>query len=107
MKVVTPLSRKCVQTKFALPAVKRSMRGGAGLRDTAALLPKALRNQLVSEPQRSECASETYAYRKAEKFLGHLQRAVNGDNNKYYTFIQVLEETGQTIASIASSLRGD
>ena len=70
--------------------------------DTAALLPKALSSQLISEPQRSECASEPDPYKKAEKFLGHLQRAVNGDSNKYHTFIQVLKETGQ--ASIASCL---
>ena len=73
--------------------------------DTAALLPKALRAHLVSEPQRSECASEPDPYKKAEKFLGHLQRAVNGDSNKYHTFIQVLKETGQ--ASIASRLGGE
>ena len=45
--------------------------------DTAALLPKALSSQLISEPQRSECASETDPYKKAEKFLRHLQRAVS------------------------------
>ena len=72
--------------------------------DTAALLPKALGTHLVSEPQRSECASETDPYKKAEKFLGHLQRAVNGASNKYHIFMQILKETGQ--ASIASRLRG-
>ena len=73
--------------------------------DTAVLLPKALSSRLISEPQRSECASEPDPYKKAEKFLGHLQRAVNGDSNKYHTFIQVLKETGQ--ASIASRLGGE
>ena len=73
--------------------------------DTAALLPRALRTQLVSEPQRSECASEPDPYKKAEKFLGHLQRAVNNDSDKYHLFIQVLRETGQ--ASIASRLCGE
>ena len=73
--------------------------------NTVALLPKALSSQLISERQRSECASEPDPYEKAEKFLGHLQRAVNGDSNKYHTFIQVLKETGQ--ASIASRLGGE
>ena len=73
--------------------------------DTAALLPKALGTHLVSEPQRSECANETDPYKKAEKFLGHLLRAVNGDSNKFHIFIRVLNETGQ--ASIASRLRGE
>ena len=73
--------------------------------DTESLLSKALSSQLISERQRSECASEPEPYEKAEKFLGHLQRAVNGDSNKYHTFIQVLKETGQ--ASIASRLCGE
>ena len=70
--------------------------------DTVALLPKALSSHLITEHQRSECASEHEQYEKAEKFLSHLQIAVNGDSNKYYTFIQVLRQTGQ--ASIASRL---
>ena len=62
--------------------------------DTATLLTKALSSQLISEPQRSECASEPDPYKKAEKFVGHLQRTVNGDSNKYHTFIQVVKEPG-------------
>ena len=73
--------------------------------DNVALLSKALSSQLISEHQRSECASEPDQYKKVEKFVGHLQRAVNGDSNKYHTFIQVLKETGQ--ASIASRLGGE
>ena len=73
--------------------------------DTASVLPNALSRGLISERQRSECASEPDPYKKAEKFVGHLQRAVNGDSNKYHTFIQVLKETGQ--ASIASRLGGE
>ena len=72
--------------------------------DTAALLPKALSSQLISEPQRSECNTEPDLYEKAKKFLDHLQRAVNGDSNKYHAFVQVLKETGQD--SIASRLQG-
>ena len=68
--------------------------------DTESLLSKALSSQLISERQRSECASEPEPYEKAGKFLGNLQRAVNGDSNKYHTFIQILKETkGQSIAS--------
>ena len=72
--------------------------------DTHMLLDAALNSQLISEPQRSECASEPDPYKKAEKFLGHLQRAVNGDSNKYHTFVQILKETGQ--AKIASRFQG-
>ena len=72
--------------------------------DATALLPVARSRQLITEPQRSECASELNPYTKAEKFLRHLQRAVNGDSSKFDTFLQVLEETNHT--SIASHLRG-
>ena len=72
--------------------------------DTNALLPAALSIDLITGRQRSECASEPDPYIKAEKFLGHLQRAVNGDSNKYHAFVQILHETGQ--ASIASRLQG-
>ena len=72
--------------------------------DTAALLSKALSSRLISELLRSECASEPDPYKQAEKFLSHLRRAVNGDSNKYHTFVQILYETGQ--ASIASHLQG-
>ena len=73
---------------------------------TWVLVPrKGLSSQLVSEPQRSECASEPDPWKKAKKFLGHLQRAVNGDSNLYHTFVQVLMETDQ--ASIAARLRGE
>ena len=72
--------------------------------DAATLLPSALSRQLITQPQRSDCASEPDPYRKAEKFLGHLHRAVNSDNTKFHTFVQVLRETGQV--SIASRLHG-
>ena len=63
--------------------------------DIAALLPAALSADLISDPQRSECISEPDSYKKAEKFLGHLQRAVNGDSNNFHVFIQVLQKTNQ------------
>ena len=72
--------------------------------DSTSVLPAALSAHLISDSQRSECASETVPFKRAEKFLDHIQRAVYGDSNKYQTFIQVLEETGQ--ASIASRLQG-
>ena len=68
------------------------------------LLPVARSRQLITERQRSECASEPDPYKKAEKFLENLQRAVNGDSSKFHTFVQVLEETNH--ANIASRLRG-
>ena len=63
--------------------------------DTASVLPAALNAHLISDHQRSECDSETEPYKKAERFLGLLQRAVNGDSNKYNTFIRILKGTGQ------------
>ena len=72
--------------------------------DVTALLPAAMSANLISASQRSEFDSETDPFKRANKFLGHLQRAVNGDSNKYHTFLQVLKETGQ--ARIASRLQG-
>ena len=72
--------------------------------DLTAVLPAALNAGLISNSQRRDCVSETTLFKRAEKFIGHLQKAVNGDSNKYHTFVQVLKETGQ--ASIASSLQG-
>ena len=72
--------------------------------DAAALLPAAMSRQLITERQRSECASEADPYKKAEVFLSHLQSAVNGDYIKFHAFVQVLHETGQ--ASIAWKLHG-
>ena len=72
--------------------------------DASVLLPVALSRQLITERQRSDCAHEQDPYKKAEKFLGHLQRTVNGDSIKFHTFIHVLDETGQ--ANFASRLRG-
>ena len=74
--------------------------------DTASILPAALSADLISDldHQRSECDSETEPCKKAERFLSHLQRAVNGDSNKYHTFMQVLQETGQI--ALAERLHG-
>ena len=72
--------------------------------DSTSVLPAALSAHLISDSQRSECDSVADSFKRANNFLGHLQRAVNGDSNKYHTFIQVLKETGQ--ASIASRLHG-
>ena len=74
------------------------------MRIESRLLPIALSCQLITDRQRSECYTEPDLYEKAKKFLSHLQRAVNGDSNKYHTFVQVLKETGQD--SIASRLQG-
>ena len=72
--------------------------------DTAALLPAALSRDLITDRQRTECSNETDPYKKAETFLGHLQRAVNADYDNYHTFVQILKKAGQ--AQIASRLRG-
>ena len=71
--------------------------------DTDGLLPAALSRQLITERQRFECFNEPDPNKKAEKFLGHLQRAVNRDSNKFHIFVQLLNESGQE--SIASRLK--
>ena len=71
--------------------------------DTDGLLPAALSRQLITESQRVECFCEPDLNKKAGKFLGHLQRAVNGDSEKYHIFVQLLNDSGQ--ASIASHLK--
>ena len=63
--------------------------------DTNALLPASMGRNLITEFQRSECASEPDPYKKAGMFLGHLRRAVNGDCDKFHTFVQILYKTGQ------------
>ena len=72
--------------------------------DTAALLPAALSRNLITDRQRTECSSEADTYKKADVFVGYLLRAVNGDCYKFYTFLQILQETNQPL--IASHLRG-
>ena len=72
--------------------------------DTAALLPAALSRDLITDRQRTECYNETDPYKKAETFVGYLQRAVNADYDNYYTIVQILKKNGQ--AKIASRLRG-
>ena len=72
--------------------------------DTAALLPAALSRGLITDRQRSECSNEADPYKKAETFVGYLQRAVNGDYYNFHVFVQILQEIGQ--AHIATRLRG-
>ena len=73
--------------------------------DAATLIPVALSRNLITSRQRSECASEADPYKKAEKFVGYIERAVNGDYHNFHTFIQILKET-QGQADIASRLCG-
>ena len=86
-------------------ALKLSFSYLANSIDAPALLSAAVCRQLITERQRSECASELLdPYKKAEVLLGHLQRTVNGDSIKFHAFVQVLRETGQD--SIAQRLQG-
>ena len=72
--------------------------------DTAALLPAALSRDLITDRQRTECYNEADPYKKAETFVGYLQRAVNADYDNFHIIIQILKKNGQ--AKIASRLRG-
>ena len=73
--------------------------------DTSSILPAALSSNLITVFQKSECSSEPDAYKKADLFLSHLQRAVNGDPKHFYVFLDILERTRQT--DIALNLRGE
>ena len=72
--------------------------------DTASLLPGALSSKLITDRQRTDCVDEGDPYKKAEKFIGYLQRVINGDTNKFYTFIHLLDKSGHV--ELASRLRG-
>ena len=73
--------------------------------DAASLLPEARSEGLITVRQWSECSAEVRdSYKCAERFLGHLLKAVNGDHEKFHTFLQVLDRTGQE--KIAEPLRG-
>ena len=69
--------------------------------DLNSVLPAALNAGLISESQRSDFVSVADP---VGNFLGHLQRAINVDSNKYHTFVQVLEETRQFM--LAQCLQG-
>ena len=83
--------------KLALEYLVNSM-------DTPSLLPAALSRGLIREQQKAECASVSNPYQKAEKFLEYLQREVNGDSSKFFTFVQLLVDTGHS--NLASRLLG-
>ena len=83
--------------KLALEYLVNSM-------DTSSLLTAALSRRLIREQQKADCASESNPYKKAEKFLEHLQREVNGDSSKFLTFVQLLVDTGHS--NLASRLLG-
>ena len=85
-------------------ALKRSFSYLVSSIDTAALLPAALSRNLITDRQRVECYNEADSYKKAETFVGYLQRAVNTDYINFHIFVQILQETGQ--GKIASRLRG-
>ena len=72
--------------------------------DTTSLLPAALSRGLIREQQKADCTSETSPFQKADKFLDHLQREVNGDSSKFHTFVQLLVDNGHS--NSASRLLG-
>ena len=73
--------------------------------DAASVIPKALSEGLITDRQRSECSGETDAYKQAETLLGHLLRAVNGNQKHFNIFLQVLEESGHGSAAAHLLLR--
>ena len=55
--------------------------------DASSLLPGAFSSKLISDRQRIDCVNEPDTYKKAEKFIGHLHREVDGDPNKFHAFV--------------------
>ena len=72
--------------------------------DAASLLPGAFSSKLITDRQRTDCVDEGDPYKKAEKFICYLQRVINGDSNKFYTFIHLLDRSGHV--ELVSRLRG-
>lgn len=72
--------------------------------DATSVLSVALSRNLITERQRSECVSEPDPMVKSEKFIGHLKRAVNGNNINFHIFRQILYDTEQP--AIAERLHG-
>ena len=85
-------------------ALKHSFQYLVNSIDTDAVLPGALSSDLITDRQRTECANESDPYKKAETFLGHVQRAVNGNPKKFNDFLDMLQKTSQK--EIVSCLRG-
>ena len=71
--------------------------------NTDALLPAALSRGLILDRDRSACYQEADSYKKAAMFLVILRRVVNGDPDKFYTFLEILEKTNHK--QVSSELR--
>ena len=87
------MATRAVSSSAEAEALKHAFGYLVNSMNTSSLLPDAFSKGLICEPQRTECARETNPYQKAEKFLEHLQREVNGDSKKFHTFVQLLEKT--------------
>lgn len=63
--------------------------------DAGSVAPAAHSEGLISDRQRDECFHEQSLYRKAELLLGHIRRAISGqDDAKFLLFETVLRRTG-------------
>ena len=72
--------------------------------DADSLVSAAHSAGLLTQAQQSDCLAESNVHKKSEKFVGHIQRRVNGDTNSFATFLDILGENDQEY--IASNLRG-
>ena len=72
--------------------------------DAGSLLAGALSDGIITDQQLADCREETDAYKKAEKFLEHLKRRVNGDPGRFDTFLQLLRKHGEN--HIANRIQG-
>ena len=102
--MATSTTSGAVSSSAEAEALKLALEYLVNSMDTSSLLPAALSRGLIREQQKADCTSLTNPYQKAEKFLEHLQREVNGDSSKFLTFVQLLVDTGHS--NLASRLLG-
>ena len=97
-------SSTCSSSSAESESLKLSFSYLADSIDASAFLSGALSSNLITDRRRTECVNESDPYNKAGKFIGHLQREVNGDSNKFHAFVQLLDRSGNV--DLASRLRG-
>ena len=72
--------------------------------DAGTVLAEARSKGLITSRQWSKCSRESDPYEKADEFLGYLYRTINGNWEKFHTFLEILDQNGQE--EIAERLRG-
>lgn len=55
-------------------------------------LPKALRECLINDRQRADCDGQSDDYKKADKLLDHIRKAIVSDTSNALKFATILDE---------------